>query len=146
MPQSLPASSTHIPTLHARWPRLDLSLLFPRSLISTVSPSRPLRLCRWYPVGGLAVPRSSSEDIALSLAIFENEEDLLKGAYRAFPFLKKSTLPLEYGYRLKEFPDEEVKVANRNAKEQSENPLMNWFNALDNPLNDGSGWFNPLSK
>merc|ERR1712094_51229 len=104
---------------------------------------------KWYPVGGLAVPRSSSEDIALSLAIFNNEEDLLKGAYRAYPFLKKVTeggTPLEYGYRLKEFPDEEPKLANRDAKEQSENPIMNWFNALDNPLNDGSGWFNPLSK
>lgn len=50
---------------------------------------------KWYPVGGLAVPRSSSIDVSLSLAIFQNEEDLLKGAYRAFPFLKQSTQPLE---------------------------------------------------
>ena len=43
-------------------------------------------------------------------------------------------------------PDEEPKLANRDAKEQSENPILNWFNTLDNPLNDGSGWFNPLKR
>ena len=40
---------------------------------------------KWYPVGGIAVPRSSAEDVALSLAIFENEEQLLSGAYRSYP-------------------------------------------------------------
>ena len=45
---------------------------------------------KWYPVGGIAVPRSSSEDQALSIAIFNNEDDLLKGAFRAYPFLKNS--------------------------------------------------------
>ena len=101
---------------------------------------------KWYPVGGLAVPRSSSEDTALSLAIFNNEDDLLKGAFRSYPFLKKSTHKLEYGYRLKEFEDDPVKIADKDAKEQSDNPIMNWFNSLDNPLNDGSGWGNPLSR
>lgn len=38
------------------------------------------------------------------------------------------------GYRLKEFEDDPVKLANKDAKEASENPVMNWFNALDNPL------------
>merc|ERR1719426_578727 len=99
---------------------------------------------RWYPVGGIAVPRSSSEDVALSMAIFQNEDDLLKGAFRAYPFLKKSNEKFEYGYRLKEFEDDPIKIADKDAKEVSENPIMNWFNALDNPLNDGSGWFNPL--
>jgi hypothetical protein len=51
---------------------------------------------KWYPVGGIAVPRSSSEDVALSMAIFQNEDDLLKGAYRSYPFLKKSTAKFEY--------------------------------------------------
>jgi hypothetical protein len=101
---------------------------------------------KWYPVGGIAVPRSSSLDTALSLAIYENEEDLLKGAYKAHPFLKTSNKKLEYGYRVKEFTDDPVTVANPNAKEESDNPLTNWFNALDNPLNDGSGWFNPLKR
>ena len=53
-------------------------------------------------------------------------------------------MPLEYGYRLKEFPDDPIVLADKDATEASDNPLMNWFNALDNPLNDGSGWFNPL--
>ena len=60
--------------------------------------------------------------------------------------LKKSEHKLEYGYRIKDFEDDPVKIANKDAKEQSENPLQQWFNALDNPLNDGSGWFNPLSR
>lgn len=101
---------------------------------------------KWYPVGGIAVPRSSSEDVALSLAIFNNEDDLLKGAFRSFPFLKKSTTKFEYGYRLKEFEDDPVKLANPDAQEQADNPIAQWFNTLDNPLNDGSGWFNPLNR
>merc|ERR1719238_621115 len=101
---------------------------------------------KWYPVGGLAVPRSSSIDVALSMAIFNNEADLLKGAFRSYPFLKQSDNRFEYGYRLKEFPDDEVKIAQKDATEPSSNPLANWFNALDNPLNDGSGWGNPLNK
>ena len=51
-----------------------------------------------------------------------------------------------YGFRLKEFPDDPVKLVNKDAKEQSDNPIMNWFNALDNPLNDGSGWGNPMNR
>ena len=101
---------------------------------------------KWYPVGSMAVPRSSSIDVTMSMAIFNNEDDLLKGAFRAFPFLKNSQNKFEYGYRLKEFPDDEVKIANKDATEPSDNPIMNWFNALDNPLNDGSGWFNPLNQ
>jgi len=101
---------------------------------------------KWYPVGGIAVPRSSSEDVALSLAIFNNEDDLLKGAFRSYPFLKKSTSKFEYGFRLKEFEDDPVKLADPKAQEQADNPIAQWFNTLDNPLNDGSGWFNPLNR
>ena len=42
----------------------------------------------WYLVGGLAVPRSNSEEKAVSMAIFQNEDELLKGAYRSYPKLK----------------------------------------------------------
>ena len=101
---------------------------------------------KWYPVGGMCVPRSSSETVALSMAIFNNEEDLLKGAYRSYPFLKQSPHALEYGYRLKEFADDPVKLAQKDLTEPSDNPLLDWFNTLDNPLNDGSGWFNPLKR
>ena len=80
----------------------------------------------WYPVGGIAVPRSSSEDMALSLAIFNNEDDLLKGAFRSYPFLKKSTDKFEYGYRLKEFEDDPVKLATKEKSEEASNPITQW--------------------
>ena len=39
------------------------------------------------------------------------------------------------GFRLKEFPDDPIKIATKEATEQSTNPILNWFNALDSPLN-----------
>jgi hypothetical protein len=48
--------------------------------------------------------------------------------------------------RLKEFEDDEIKVAQKDATEVPDNPVMNWFNSLDSPLNDGSGWGNPLKR
>ena len=62
------------------------------------------------PVGGLAVPRSNSVDTAVSMAIFNNEDELLKGAFRRFPKLKTSKDKFEYGYRLREFPEDEVRT------------------------------------
>jgi len=47
----------------------------------------------------------------ISRAIFQQEAELLKGAVRLYPILRKYKDNLEYGYRLKEFPDEEVTVA-----------------------------------
>ena len=87
------------------------------------------------PVGGLAVPRSNSVDTAVSMAIFNNEDELLKGAFRAFPKLKTSKDKFEYGYRLKEFPDDPIKMATKEKTEQPTNPIMQWFNTLDSPLN-----------
>jgi hypothetical protein len=81
---------------------------------------------KWYPVGGMAIPRSSSIDQALSLAIFENEDDLLKGAFRSYPFLKKSTDKFEYGYRIKEFEDDPIKVASKEKADDASNPLTQW--------------------
>ncbi|MFN8787577.1 MAG: HHL1-like protein, partial [Pseudanabaena sp.] len=46
-----------------------------------------------------------------SRAIFQQEDALLKGAIRLYPILRKYNENLEYGYRLKEFPDEEITVA-----------------------------------
>merc|ERR1712087_678461 len=91
----------------------------------------------WMPVGGIAVPRSGSEDAAVSMAIFNNEDELLKGAFRNYPRLKVSTDKFEYGYRLKEFPEDPVKIANKASTEQTSNPFMQWFNQLDSPLNKG---------
>ena len=81
-------------------------------------------MSEWMPVGGLAVPRSNSVDTAVSMAIFNNEDELLKGAFRAFPKLKTSTDKFEYGYRLREFPDDDVKIAQKDAAKESTNPFM----------------------
>uniref|UniRef100_A0A7S0Q2N3 Uncharacterized protein n=1 Tax=Coccolithus braarudii TaxID=221442 RepID=A0A7S0Q2N3_9EUKA len=89
----------------------------------------------WMPVGGIAVPRSSSEDAAVSMAIFNNEDELLKGAFRNFPRLKVSEDRFEYGFRLKDFPEDPIKVASKEKTEVTTNPLMQWFNSLDSPLN-----------
>ena len=64
---------------------------------------------QWYPVGVVAVRRS----VDIDRAIFASEEDLLQGAFRIYPILRKNKMNLEYGYRLKEFKDEPVTVAVR---------------------------------
>ncbi|NDJ18245.1 HHL1-like protein [Myxacorys almedinensis] len=63
----------------------------------------------WFPVGAIAVKRSSQ----INAAIYGNEEELLKGAFRLFPILRKNQGNLDYGYRLKEFKDEEIELATR---------------------------------
>lgn len=62
---------------------------------------------QWYPVGVIAVKRSAQID----RAIFASEEDLLQGAFRIYPILRKNRDNLEYGYRLKAFKDEPITVA-----------------------------------
>lgn len=62
---------------------------------------------QWYPVGVIAVKRSSQ----IHRAIFESQTDLLQGAFRLYPVLKKNQHQLEYGYRLKEFKDEPIQLA-----------------------------------
>ncbi len=62
---------------------------------------------QWYPVGVIAVKRSADID----KAIFASEEDLLQGAFRIYPILRKNKTNLEYGYRVKEFKDEPITVA-----------------------------------
>lgn len=64
---------------------------------------------QWFPIGVIAVKRSNQ----ISAAIYANEEELLKGAFRLFPGLRKERESLEYGYRLKEFKDEEIQLAVR---------------------------------
>jgi len=61
----------------------------------------------WVPAGSMAVERSNQ----ISRAIFQQEAELLKGAVRLYPILRKYKENLEYGYRLKDFPDEEITVA-----------------------------------
>lgn len=61
----------------------------------------------WFPAGSMTVNRSS----LINQAMFEQEEELLKGVFRLFPKLRKHQSELEYGYRLKEFKDEPIQVA-----------------------------------
>lgn len=63
----------------------------------------------WYPVGSLAVSRSSQ----IHKAIFDSAEELRQGAFRLFPLLRKNQQNLEYGYRLKgaDFADEPIELA-----------------------------------
>ncbi len=63
----------------------------------------------WFPVGSVAVNRSSQ----INQALFQQEDELLKGALRLFPRLRKHQAQLEYGYRLKDFNDEPIVVATR---------------------------------
>lgn len=62
---------------------------------------------QWYPVGAIAVKRSSQ----ISQAIFGSQQDLLQGAFRLYPVLRKNQHQLEYGYRLKQFKDEPIQLA-----------------------------------
>lgn len=63
----------------------------------------------WFPVGSLAVSRTEK----IHQAIFDQEAELLQGAFRLFPILRKNQNQLEYGYRLKQYPDEPIQVAVR---------------------------------
>ncbi len=62
---------------------------------------------QWYPIGVVAVQRSSQ----INRAIYDSEEQLLQGAVRLYPVLRKYQGQLDYGYRLKEFKDEPIQLA-----------------------------------
>ena len=64
---------------------------------------------QWLPAGSMAVSRTNQ----INQAIFQQEEELLKGVFRLFPKLRKQQNELEYGHRLKEFKDEPIVVATR---------------------------------
>ena len=89
----------------------------------------------WYLVGGIAVPRSSSEDQAVSMAIFQNENELLKGAYKYYPKLATTKDKFEYGYKLRDFPDDPWSIASEAKTKETTNPFVQWFNQLDSGLN-----------
>ncbi|GAB4226652.1 MAG: DUF6523 family protein [Elainellaceae cyanobacterium] len=62
---------------------------------------------QWYPVGVIAVKRSNQ----INRAIFDSQEQLLQGAFRLYPILRKHQHQLEYGYRLKQYKDEPIQLA-----------------------------------
>lgn len=63
----------------------------------------------WFPAGSMTVERSNQ----INQALFQQEAEMLQGVFRLFPKLRKHQDELEYGYRLKEFPDEAVTLAVR---------------------------------
>lgn len=85
----------------------------------------------WFPVGSVCVERSGR----VNETIFANEAALLQGAFRLFPRLEEHRHELEYGYQLKEFPDEEVRVAQRPV-DKKKNPLIGFFEKImGDPMN-----------
>mmetsp|Transcript_2243 Transcript_2243/g.6698 ORF Transcript_2243/g.6698 Transcript_2243/m.6698 type:complete len:172 (-) Transcript_2243:1414-1929(-) len=84
----------------------------------------------WFPVGSLAVDRSSK----IAQAIYENEEALWKGARRQYPKLAGKEEETEIGYKLAAFPDEEVRIAERPSP-GGDGLLKSFFDRLLNPLN-----------
>lgn len=86
----------------------------------------------WLPVGCLSVPRSSQ----VSKAIFDTEDDLMQGAIRLYPNLQNQERDnIEFGYQLREFDDEEVRVAEREEETGIQATLRKWFRAMQDPMN-----------
>jgi hypothetical protein len=63
----------------------------------------------WLPAGTMAVERSNQ----INQAIFQQEAELRKNIFRILPKLQRFQDQLEFGYRLKEFPDEPITKAVR---------------------------------
>lgn len=94
----------------------------------------------WVPVGSMTIPR----DVKVSKAVYEVEAELLKGTFKLFPKLKlyyqtkseeTKANAFEYGYILKQFPDEEIKVIIRDEdKASKKNFFSNWLERLTNPI------------
>jgi hypothetical protein len=79
---------------------------------------------QWFPAGSMTVNRSD----LINQALFQQEEELLKGVFRLFPKLRKQQSELEYGYRLKEFTDEPIEVAVR--PQATSNPIQSAIASL----------------
>lgn len=89
----------------------------------------------WLPVGCISVPRSSQ----VSDALFKAELDLMQGAIRLYPKLKQEPRDnIEFGYQLREFDDEPIRVAERSSATGLQATLTNFFRKLQNPMNPPS--------
>jgi len=87
---------------------------------------------QWLPVGSMAIPRTSKPGDV----IYNSEENLKRGAFELFPSLEKAEC-LEYGYNLKIYPDEEIRLAEKSNVANS-NILVEWLNSIMNPLDSSS--------
>lgn len=55
--------------------------------------------------------------------------------FKLYPAMKKGgTENFEYGFRSMKFPDDDIRLAFKRTG-KSENPIMNWFGSLSNPVN-----------
>lgn len=77
----------------------------------------------WLPVGSMCVPRSAD----IVKAIYDVEDDLVKGMYKLFPNMKDKQF--EFGWQNKEFPDEDIQVAER-PSESIASPMQKFFSQL----------------
>jgi len=93
----------------------------------------------WIPVGSMTIPR----DTEPSKAIFEVEKELLEGSFKLYPKMKafydvrsEKDGMFEYGYVLKAFPDEEIKIAMKVSAEElnKRNFFSTWLGKVTNPL------------
>jgi len=97
----------------------------------------------WVPVGSMTIPR----DTTVGKAVFDVEGELLKGTFKLYPKLKafaetranKEGLGLfEYGYVMKAFPDEEIRViaSQETVAEEanSKNFFSRWLDSITNPV------------
>ena len=100
-------------------------------------------------MGSMTIPR----DTPPSNAIFEVEDELLKGTFKLYPKLKAfydvrkeedKSSTFEYGYCLKNFPDEEIRTAVKKTVEEqnARNPFLSWMSKITNPV-DTSDLKNP---
>ncbi|CAN8064030.1 unnamed protein product [Agarophyton chilense] len=86
----------------------------------------------WLPVGCISVPRSSQ----VADALFEAEDDLMQGAIRLYPNITNEPREnIEFGYQLRQFDDEEIKIATRQQYTGIQGTLRKWFRQLQNPMN-----------
>lgn len=85
----------------------------------------------WLPVGCISVPRSSQ----VAEALFDAEADLMQGAERLYPKLKNEERDnIEFGYQLREFDDEDIRVAEKPVKGGMQGFLTSFVRKFQNPL------------
>ena len=93
----------------------------------------------WLPVGSIAVPRAAQ----VSDAVFANEEGLRTAIVRTYPKLKGMEMEFEYGFNLKIYPDDPIKVAMKGQVGKTSGPsLGTWISNLLSPV-DASGVARP---
>lgn len=77
----------------------------------------------------------------MSFAVFETEEELLKGAFKLYPKLKafwdvrKEKVGIfEYGHCLKAFPDEPIVVIVKEEVKEQKGFFQNWYDYITRML------------